>query len=1188
MTEHTLNHPGDEALRALSLGQLAEAELAPISTHLGECPACCRRIDELATDDRLLARLRQNAVSGKEPLVSRAQRHSAVRALRHLSEARWAARERGPKPVRAVPAAPSVVGDYDILAEVGRGGMGVVYKAVHRGLHRVAALKMVLGGEFASPAQELRFRLEAELAARVPHPNIVQVYEIGSYEGRPFLAMEWVEGGSLANRLDGKPWPPGEAASLIETLARAISVAHDEGVVHRDLKPANILLAGNTLGGLSSADGSPATDRSAQRRFAPTLLPKIADFGLAQTTDSRKTMTQSGFLVGTPAYMAPEQAAGKRALVGPTTDIYALGVVLYQLLTGQVPFERESTLDLLRAVTFDEPTRPRRLQPRLPRDLEAITLHCLEKEPSRRYPTALALAEDLERFLAGEPIRARQVTLAERYWRWARRNPGIAWLSGVLTGVLVLATASSLLAMERFRSQAVTQHALANESEAARQGADRARADEAEARGKTDQVNASLVATHEVLRRTVYATRSNLALAAWNTADVGGLRRLLDLLRPAPDEPDLRGWEWRYLWQLGHENRLTLRSVDRNFADVVFSADGKTLAGLEPKGRIQLWDRLTGELRRTTGVTSGGRRAFLAGGVDALAFSPDGRSLAGPGPDGALMLYAVDSGRPTLCFEGPPDAVLGLAWSPDGRTLVAALSIHRLRVWDARDGHLINRFFGRHAGPVAAVAFSPDGRTIASASFDRTVKLWKPEDPRHPIAILTGHTDEVRAVAFSPDGRRIASAGLDRTLRIWDARSGAELAVIRGHTGWVTSLAYGPESATVVTGSTDETVRVWNTDSGQELRTFKGHTDSVGAVAFSPDGAEIASAGADATIRVWDAARPPRPRTLQSPSVLTYDGGVECLAFSPDGRRLVSGHDDHALRLWELPSGRMLQVIKGHTDVIKSVAFSPDGHTIASGSIDRTVRLWDAATGQPRITYTGHTGEVKGLVITPDGQTVISSGFDHTIQAWDLATGVLRYVLRGHSDAVGDLALSPDGCTLASASHDKTCILWDLATRQRRVTLRGHTRRVNRVAFSPDGRTLATASFDHTVRLWDAATGSPRRILEGHNGEIEGLAFSADGRLASSAGDKTIRLWDPEGGQTVLILKGHVGHVRCVRFSPDGRTLASASEDRTLKLWEAAPEAAGNEAGDRNGDAARLEPTNGRSTSTRRVERPLR
>ncbi|HEY7326431.1 MAG TPA: protein kinase [Gemmataceae bacterium] len=426
MSEATLYHPGDEALRALSQGQLTEAELAHVSAHLAECPDCCRRIDQVDTDDPLLALVQKGDASREKALVSPAQRRWAVRALRQSHEARS---DTHPPPHSTlhpvILSAPRQVGDYEILAEVGRGGMGVVYKARHRGLNRLAALKMVLAGEFASATQELRFRLEAELAARVQHPNIVQVYEIGSYEGRPFLALEWVEGGSLANRLDGKPWPTGEAAALIETLARAIDVAHGEGVVHRDLKPANILIQDSGGRRQESATEERTAVPSDSCRLTPDSCPKITDFGLAQTTKAGQTMTQSGFLIGTPGYMAPEQASGKRALVGPATDIYALGVVLYQLLTGQLPFRADSTLELLRAVTSDEPTRLRRLQSRVPRDLEAITLRCLEKQPGQRYQSALALAEDLRRWQNNEPILAKPPSLFGRTVRWCRRNPAV-------------------------------------------------------------------------------------------------------------------------------------------------------------------------------------------------------------------------------------------------------------------------------------------------------------------------------------------------------------------------------------------------------------------------------------------------------------------------------------------------------------------------------------------------------------------------------------------------------------------------------------------------------------------------------------------------------------------------------------------------------------------------------------------
>lgn len=453
MTDTPSNHPGDETLLALSLGQLTEPELAHVFVHLDECPACCQRIDQLDSDDRLLARLQQIGSSREDVLVTPAQRGLAVRALRKPHDS---------TSVRFPPVilpAPEQIGDYDILAEVGRGGMGVVYKARHRGLNRLVALKMVLAGEFASPSQELRFRLEAELAARVQHANIVQVYEIGSYEGRPFLALEWVEGGSLANRLDGKPWPAAEAAALIEILARAIDAAHSEGVIHRDLKPANILMQRSAGRGQKSevrkqksevssekSDGKQANASSSDVGSPNSeLCPKITDFGLARTIEGRQTMTLSGLLVGTPGYMAPEQADGKRALVGPATDIYALGAMLYQLITGRLPFQADSTLELLRAVAADEPTRPRRLQPRLPRDLEAITLHCLEKEPARRYPSALALAEDLRRFQAGEVIAARPPSQIERVGKFVRRHKALVG-GAVATGLaLVLGTVFSLL-----------------------------------------------------------------------------------------------------------------------------------------------------------------------------------------------------------------------------------------------------------------------------------------------------------------------------------------------------------------------------------------------------------------------------------------------------------------------------------------------------------------------------------------------------------------------------------------------------------------------------------------------------------------------------------------------------------------------------------------------------------------------
>jgi WD40 repeat protein len=889
-------------------------------------------------------------------------------------------------------------------------------------------------------------------------------------------------------------------------VAAGLAYAHARGIVHRDIKPSNLLL--DTEG-----------------------VVWITDFGLAKGDDEGLTLT--GDILGTLRYMAPERFRGE---ADARADVYALGLSLYELVTLRPGFGSVDRLELIEQIKTAEPPRPRTIDARIPRDLETIVLKAIEKDPRARYQSAEAMGEDLRRFLADEPVKARRASAAERFARWARHHPGTAGLGAALLTVLIVATTVAVFVARHMTTLAEQERSAARAERLARQEANqRARAEslarglEAAARGKADEANASLLATREELRRTVYVTRSNLALAAWYGNDIGRLRSLLDLLRPAAGEPDLRGWEWRYLWLLGHEEGLTLRAYEESFYAVAYSPDGQALAGLKSTGRIRLWDRRAGETRWTTSVRTAGGQPGLAGGVHDLAFSPDGRSLAGPGPDASLVLFSVDTGRATVRFEGRTGAVQKLAFSPDGRTLVAALSTHAMRVWSTHDGQLVHKAFGRHAGPVASVAFSPDGHTVASASYDRTVKLWNPEDPIQPRTVLKGHTDEVRALGFSPDGQRIASAGLDRT------------------------LAYLPDSTRIVTGSADQTVRVWDTTTGQELRTFKGHTDQVVAVAASPDGRNFASASEDQTVRVWDAASPARPRTLQSPSVHTYGGSFECLAFSPDSRLLVSGHDDNTLRVWELSSGRLLRVMKGHTQSVKCVAFSPDGHTIASGGLDRTVRLWDSGSGAPGITFTGHKDRITGLAFAPDGQTVLSASFDRTIQAWDPATGAVRQVLRGHSKAISGLALSPDGRTLASASVDKTAILWDLTGKRPSMTLRGHAGELNAVAFSTDGGTVATSSDDHTIRLWEAASGSPRGILHGHIDEVHSLAFNPDGRLASSSLDKTIRLWDLASGQTLLILKGHAGRIRCIRFSPDGRTLASASDDRTMKLWEAAP-----------------------------------
>jgi WD40 repeat protein/tRNA A-37 threonylcarbamoyl transferase component Bud32 len=1119
MSEDPINHPSEEELCALSLGRLGAAQLARVSAHLGDCPECCRRIDRLAATDPLLSRLQQSAAHQEEMLASPTQRRSAVRALRRGHATRSTAQGGDAATERVILPAPKQVGDYEILAEVGRGGMGVVYKARHRGLHRLAALKMVLAGEFASPAQELRFRLEAELAARVQHPNIVQVYEIGNYHGRPFLALEWVEGGSLANRLDGKPWPSREAAALVVTLARAIHVAHCEGVVHRDLKPANILLQKGE-GGRKKRQGE-SSEPGLAASPASELVPKIADFGLARPMERDVTLTHSGFLVGTPGYMAPEQAGGRStsAMVGTATDIYALGVVLYELLTGQLPFQGDSTLEVLRAVTSDEPVRPRRLQPRVPRDLEAITLHCLEKQPTRRYPSALALAEDLARFRAGKQVAARPVGPGARLARTCRRRPLVALLLG-------------LLAVSFFGGLAgVTWKWLeANEE-----------------RGRAEQNARVAIGEKREALFQAYRARLSAAAAAISAHDVVDAARQLDA---AP--VDLHDWEWRHLRSrlddsdsviplptpesgllVPGRDRLRvgiltgdgLRLTDLEEGEpstVPFSAGGPQVVGIMQTRvglRVAVWvDSRTFDL-----LDEAGRRVcrvripWDAGWSREVVVSQDGKRLALrnhiAGWSGVGVFDAI-SGKLLASCKGHEGDAWSLAFSPDGTRVATGGEDSTARVWDAATGALLATCRG-HASKVIDLSFSPDGTRLLSTSSDGTVRQWAVTTGGEVEPPYDRHSGDVTAAVYSPDGRWVASVGTDRTVRVWQARGRQDVAVLHGHTAALSGVAFAPDGRRLASISRltrlgageDRTVRGWEVDPRATLPVLRGHTSYVYPVAFSPDGRWIASGGWDKTVRLWDATTgEPVTRPLPHPGV------VRCLAYSPDGTWLVTGGDgDDRLRIWDVATARVRKEIQGPGRFVWHLAVSPDGARIAASANE-----WE---------------------------TEIS------LSVCDVTSGERLFAADGRV-----LSYSPDGRWLAVRAADrKTVLLLDALTHRTAARLSGHDAAVQGVAFSPDSRLLASYGRDRTVRLWPIDGGACRE-LRGHTDEVFAAAFHPDGkRLATAGRDRAVWLWDLDRGEVVARLQGHTSYVWSLAFSPDGATLVSGSGDNTVRLWDTAP-----------------------------------
>ncbi len=1006
-------------------------------------------------------------------------------------------------------------GDYELIKELGRGGMGVVYKARQISLNRPVALKMIRSAALASEDELRRFQNEAEAIALLDHPHIVPILEVGNHEGQHYFSMKLIGGESLEKKLEAYADEPKAAARLLKTASEAVHHAHQRGILHRDLKPANILL----------------DDRGE---------PYVTDFGLAKRVEGDSELTDPSAILGTPAYMSPEQASGRRGAVTTASDVHGLGAILYALLTGRAPFVSDSVAGTLEQVRESPPTAASRINPEVPRDLEVICLKCLEKDPARRYASAQALADDLGRYLSGEPILARPVGTAQRAWMWCRRNKVISVLVALLAVSMVVGTAGSLLFALRAR----------DESQRANTSAGIARREAARA---SDQA--------QLAEQRLYDARMNLVQRYWEDYNGELLSRGLDEQLPANQGgTDRRGFEWFYWQRKLASGHLTLKMFSDNITHhtgweyptdtVTFGPAGQRLASACSDGTVKLWDTTTGqETRSFKGHTKA---------VQCVAFSPDGRRLASGGDDETVRVWDVVAGHESLIFRGHTGPVFCVAFSPDGKRL-ASSGVETVKVWDATTGQETLILKG-HKAWVYSVGFTPDGKRLITASGDRTVKMWDATTGREIFSLNT-HGEPPLCWAFSPDGTHLASVSLELALSVWDAATGKVALDLKGRTVRVSNVAFSPDGSHLASGAFDGTVRVWDVATGQEIRSLKGHTKPVEKVAFSPDGARLASVSGDGMVNIWD--------TVTGQETLTLNGLVS-LVFSPDGRRIAAislkpppwswsrGQSTEirecSLRLWDAATGHLDRTVLAPLarDMHWNRVCSADSQRFAFASEDGMVKLWDATAGQEIRALGGHTKNVVFLAISPNGTRLASASSDGSVKIWDTATG--QETLGVHTERVFTVAFNPDGTRLASACLDGTVKMWDVETGQETMTLKGHSDGVRGVSFSSDGTRLASASSDGSVKIWNTATGQETLTLKGHAAEVYCVAFSPDGqRLASGSRDGTVKVWDAMTGQETLALKGHTAVVWSVVFSPDGQRLASASRDGAVKVWDARP-----------------------------------